>query len=110
MALIEISDLDAIHNSSTSDWVELPATEAALICGGWRNRYRDRLNNLFQVAIADFMNSDLTNLASTDINSASYVNVSTDHANNFSNFFYTDSGIAPVGGVPIPGHPGAYTF
>jgi hypothetical protein len=106
MALIKITDLDAINNPSTSDWIELPATEAALICGGWRHRYRDRINNLFQIAIADFMNSDLTNLASIDSDSSNTSQIN----NNVGNFFYTDSGIAPIGGIPIPGHPGAYTF
>jgi hypothetical protein len=96
MALIEISDLDSVNNTITGDWVELPATEAALICGGWRHRNRNRINNLFQVAIADFMSSNPTSINT---------NISVDR-----NFFYTDSGIAPIGGTPIAGHPGAYTF
>ncbi len=111
MTLIKINDLNPVDRVVNSDWVELDPSEAESVFGGWRHRSRDRvqtavrveidrIDNLFQVAIADFVNSDLANASnnSTPINSIG------------NNFFYTNSGIAPIGGVPIPDYPGAYTF
>jgi hypothetical protein len=118
MALIKINDLNPIVGMSTGgnrvvngDWIELDPSESGSVFGGWRHRSIrrsqaavnvniDRINNLFQVAIADFMNNDLT----TASNSSTPINPIG------NNFFYTDSGIAPIGGVPIPEYPGAYTF
>jgi hypothetical protein len=110
MALIKINDLNPIYRVVDSDWIELDASESGAVFGGWRHRFRgrkaavnvniDRIDNLFQVAIADFMNNDLT----TASNSSTPINPIG------NNFFYTDSGIAPIGGVPIPEYPGAYTF
>ncbi len=111
MALIKINDLNPIDRVENGDWIELDASESASVFGGWQHRFSgrnqtavkvkiDRIDNLFKVAIADFMNNDLTTASnnSTPINPIG------------NNFFYTDSGIAPISGVPIPEYPGAYTF
>lgn len=111
MTLIKINDLNPIDRVVNGDWIELDPSESGSVFGGWRHRSRernqtavkvkiDRIDNLFQVAIADFMNNDLT----TASNDATPINPIG------NNFFYTDSGIAPIGGVPIPEYPGAYTF
>jgi hypothetical protein len=120
MALIKISDLQS--TSTTSDWIELSSSEAESICGGRRHRHRGQIaaTNLisavssqiesigsiatqdgssFQITIANFSNNDrvTATINGTQIETS-------------GNLFYTDSGIAPIGGVPIPGQPGAYTF
>lgn len=111
MALIKINDLNPIARVENGDWIELDSSESGSVCGGWRHRFRDRnqtavnmkidrINNLFQLAISDFRNSDLITVG----NDSATINPIE------SNFFYTDSGIAPIGGVPIPEYPGAYTF
>lgn len=118
MALIKINDLNPIVGVPTGgnrvvngDWIELDPSESGSVFGGWRHRSSgrnqaavnvkiDRINNLFQVAIADFMNNDLATVG----------NDATPIKTIGNNFFYTDSGIAPIGGVPIPEYPGAYTF
>ena len=119
MALIKINDLNPIDSVTNDDWIELNASESGSVFGGRRHRSSDslserlrqrnqtvmnvnidRLDNLFQVEIADFMNNDLT----TAINNSTPINPIG------NNFFYTDSGIAPIGGVSIPEYPGAYTF
>ena len=121
MALIKISDLQSTATTA-SDWIELSSSEAESICGGRRHRYHGQIaaSNListvssqiesidsiatqagssFQITIANFSNNDrvTTTINGTQIETS-------------GNLFYTDSGIAPIGGVPIPGHPGAYTF
>lgn len=117
MASIKISDLQ----STTSDWIELPSEEADSVYGGWRHRHRGQIaaHNLFstvssqiesissiatqggrsvQITIPNFSSNDLTaTINGTQIETS-------------GNLFFTDSGIAPIGGVPIPGQPGAYTF
>lgn len=121
MALIKISDLQST-TTTASDWIELSSPEAESIYGGWRHRQRGQIavSNLigelnkqiesigsaatsggssFQITIPNFSNSDrvTATINGTQIETS-------------GNLFYTDSGIAPIGGVPIPGQPGAYTF
>jgi hypothetical protein len=121
MALIKISDLQST-TTATSEWIELSSDRAESIYGGWRHRRSGRIaaNNLigavssqiesisnaatsdgssFQIIIPNFNNSDrvTATINGTQIETS-------------GNLFYTDSGIAPIGGVPIPGQPGAYTF
>ncbi len=116
MASIKISDLQ----STASDWIELPSDEADSICGGWR-RHRSQIaaHNLFSA-----VSSQIESISSTATQSGSSfqvtipnfgssnltVSINGTQIETSGNLFITDSGIAPTGGVPIPGQPGAYTF
>ena len=121
MALINISDLQSTA-TTTSDWIELSLDQAESIYGGWRHRHLGQIdvNNLIGA-----VNSQIESIsgAATQSNSPFQVMINSSSSNNrvtttingtqietSGNLFFTDSGIAPIGGVPIPGQPGAYTF
>ena len=121
MALIKISDLQSTA-TITSDWIELPSDEAESICGGWRHRYRGQIaaHNLFSAvssqieSISSITTQGGSSFQITMPNSSSSNRVTATingtQIETSGNLFYTESGIAPIGGVPIPGQPGAYTF
>jgi hypothetical protein len=114
MALIKISDLQSISTTS-SDWIELPSDQAESIYGGRRHRHRGQIatNNLMSSinsqmeSIGSFFNIIIPDVSSNDRVTAT---INGTQIETSGNLFYTDSGIAPIGGVPIPGQPGAYTF
>ena len=121
MALIDISDLQST-TTTTSDWIELGLDQAESICGGWRHRHRGQIaaNNLISTitsqiesigSVATQSDSSfqikINSLGSSDRVMAT---INGTQIETSGNFFFTDSGIAPTGGIPIPGQPGAYTF
>jgi hypothetical protein len=120
---IEISDLNHINSSSNSDWIELQPWELESIRGGWRNRRaaqiaaRDLMTTAFEQF--SFSGGENTNssgnsfhIAIDDFIGADRVSYQIDGSKlgENGNFFYTNSGVAPIGGVAISGYPGAYTF
>jgi hypothetical protein len=121
MASIKISDLQST-TTTTSDWIELPSDEADSIYGGWRHRHRGQIaaHNLFSTVSSQIesISSIATQGGSSfqitipnfSSNSVVTTTINGTQSETSGNLFYTDSGIAPIGGVPIPGQPGAYTF
>jgi hypothetical protein len=112
MTVIKIADLNP-------DWIELQSSEAEAICGGRGHRYLARIASLvsdFQFSFSSIENSTPTSgsfpLKITDASGRDRVTATINgtQIETSGNLFYTDSGIAPIGGVPIPGQPGAYTF
>ena len=121
MALINISDLQST-TTTTSDWIELSLDQAESIHGGLRHRHLGQItvNNLIGA-----VNSQIESIsgAATQSGSSFQIMINSPGSNDRvtatingtqietnGNLFFTDSGIAPIGGVPIPGQPGAYTF
>ena len=121
MALINISDLQSTA-TTTSDWIELGLDQAESIYGGWRHGHSGQIavNNLISA-----VNSQIESIgsAATQSGSSFQIIINSSSSNDrvtatingkqietSGNLFFTDSGIAPIGGVPIPGQSGAYTF
>ena len=119
MALIDISDL---QSTTTSEWIELGLDQAESICGGWRHRHHGRIaaNNL--ISAVNRQIESIGNVA-TQSDSSFQIKINSSSSNDrvmatingtqietSGNLFFTDSGIAPIGGIPIPGQAGAYTF
>ena len=121
MALINISDLQSA-TTTTSDWIELSLDQADLIYGGWRHRHLGQItvNNLISA-----VNSQIESISGAAIQSGNSFQIMINSSNSNDrvtatingtqietngNLFFTASGIAPIGGVPIPGQSGAYTF
>lgn len=128
MALIKINDLNLVVGMPTggnrvvnSDWIELKSHEMELVHGGrrFRSHFHAAANNLINA-----VNSQIESISGTSNLSDSFrLTISQSNSGGQSstsingvevetngNLFYTSSGIAPTGGVPIPGVPGAYTF
>ena len=124
---IEISDLDtADRNLSTktsSFLTELPLAEIESIRGGRRNCVFGRIEIATAISIPSPQVS--FNIDSGDSTSGSGTirivgtagdpnrisdSIEGKNLDRAGNFFYTNNGNAPLGGTPIPGFPGAYTF
>jgi hypothetical protein len=123
MALIKIFDLNHPNRISNSDLIELHSDELKSIRGGWRNRRaaQTAAHNLMTAVFDRFSFSGGENTSSSgnsfqilidDFSGGDRVSYKIDGSKlgENGNFFYTSSGIAPIGGVAISGYPGAYTF
>ena len=127
MALIEISDLDTadrdLFTETSSFLTELPLAEIESIRGGHRNCRIGRIAYAIAASIPSpqvsfnmdsvdaISGSGTIRIAGTagDPNGISY-SIEGKNLDRAGNFFYTNNGNAPLGGTPIPGFPGAYTF
>jgi hypothetical protein len=108
MTLIEISDLNPVGSSLFADpksfLSELQTTETGSIRGGdgqvsfsIDGGNPEQSGNRFRIT---------GSIAGNQISRS----ISSENFGQSGNFFYTNSGSVPVGAVPIPGFPGAYTF
>lgn len=120
MAVINITDLTPASSNTATDWIELNSDESESIHGGRRRQHRQAINNLIgsitsQIESIGTMSNQGDNsfkLTISQSNNGGQVstNINGVEIETSGNVFYTSSGVAPIGGVPIPGVPGAYTF
>lgn len=124
MALIEISDIDTADRNlgtQSSFLTELPLAETESIRGGRGNCRIGRIAIATAASIPPQVSFNIDNgnpisgsgtiriTATGDPNEISS-SIEGKNIDRAGNFFYTSNGNAPLGGTPIPGFPGAYTF
>ena len=121
MASIKITDLNLTGSNTASDWVELNSDESESIQGGRRfGQYRRAARNLFRTLSSEIESIDTASnqgensfkltISQSNSGGQSSTTINGVQVETSGSIFYTSSGIAPMGGVPIPGVPGAYTF
>lgn len=120
MALIKITDLNPASSNTASDWIELNSDESESIHGGRRRQHRQAVNNLIDSLTSQIEsigtasnqgdNSFKLTISQSNSGGQSSTTINGVEVETSGNIFYTSSGIAPMGGVPIPGVPGGYTF